>query len=73
MLQSSICHYNNTYILVNRIISVTPVPPPAANPNNNNKEVVFKSCSPFTDCISKRNNKQIGNAKDIDVVRSCII
>ena len=29
---------------------------------------MFKSCAPFTDCISKINNTQIDNAKDIDVV-----
>ena len=25
----------------------------AANPDNRRKEVVFKNCAPFTDCISK--------------------
>ena len=29
------------------------------NPNDNNKEVVFKNCAPFTDCI--RRNKQCTN------------
>ena len=38
------------------------------NPNNGNKEVIFKNCGPFTDCISETNNTQIDNAKDIDVV-----
>ena len=26
------------------------------NPNNKNKEVLFKNCAPFTDCISEINN-----------------
>ena len=38
------------------------------NPNNNHKELVFKNCAPFTDCISEINNTQIDNAKDIDLV-----
>ena len=29
---------------------------------------LFKTCVPFTDSISKINNTQINNAKDIDVV-----
>ena len=36
--------------------------------NNANKKVIFKNCAPFTDCISKINNTQVDNAKDIDIV-----
>ena len=32
------------------------------------KKVIFKNCAPFTDCISKINNTQVDNAKDIDIV-----
>ena len=32
------------------------------------KNVIFKNCAPFTDCLSKINNKEIDHAKDIDVV-----
>ena len=39
-----------------------------ANANNINKKVVFKNLAPFTDCLSKVNNIQVDNAKDIDVV-----
>ena len=35
------------------------------NPNNIDKDVVFKSCDPFTDFISEINNTQIFNAKYI--------
>ena len=38
------------------------------NPNNENKEVVFKNSAPFTNCISEINNTQIDNAKDIDII-----
>ena len=40
----------------------------AAGGGNNNIQVVFKNCSPFTNCISEINNTQINNAKDNDVV-----
>ena len=36
--------------------------------NNRNKKVIFKNCAPFTNCISKINNTQEDNAKDIDIV-----
>ena len=42
----------------------------AADIGNNNIQVVFKNCAPFTDCISETNNTQIDNVKDIDVVMS---
>ena len=64
----SITSYSDTYILVKGTITVGLVPPPAVNPNNNDKEVVFKNCAPFTDCISEINHTQIDNAKDIDIV-----
>ena len=37
------------------------------SPNNGYKEVVFKNCAAFTDCVSKINNIQIDNGRDIDV------
>ena len=41
MLKSSLCDYSDAYIIVKRPISIAPVPPIAANSNNNDKEVVF--------------------------------
>ena len=38
------------------------------SPNNREKKVIFKVCTPFTDCISEINNTQVDNAKDIDIV-----
>ena len=35
---------------------------------NNNIQVVFKNCAPFTECRSEITNIKIDNAKDIDVV-----
>ena len=35
---------------------------------NNGIQVISKNCAPFTNCISEIKNKQIDNAKDINVV-----
>ena len=32
------------------------------------KKVIFKNCTPFTNCISEINNTQGNNAKDIDII-----
>ena len=32
-----------------------------------NKEIIFKNCSPFIDCIIKINNTQVDNEKDLHV------
>ena len=39
-----------------------------ADANNTNKKVIFKNCVPITNCISEINNKQVDNAKDLDIV-----
>ena len=65
MLKSSSCDYSDAHMLVSWPIIVAEV---AAGGGNNSIQVVFKNCAPFTDCISKINNTQIDNAKDIDVV-----
>ena len=67
MLRSSLCDYSDAYILVKGNISVNNAVTVAA-PNNTNKKVIFKNCSPFTNCISKINNTQIVNAEYIDIV-----
>ena len=59
MLKSSLCDYSDTYILVSGNIITTPLPPPPANLNNNDKEVGLKYCAPLTDSISE--NKQYAN------------
>ena len=55
MSRSSLCDLSNAYIFVKGTITV-PNTRTAAAPNNRNKKVIFKSCDPFTDCISKINN-----------------
>ena len=61
MLKSSLCDYSGAYILVKETISIASQA--GDNPNNGNKEVVFKNFGPFTDCISEMNNTQIENSK----------
>ena len=68
MFKLILCDYSNVYILVKGTISIAPLLPQAVNPNKSNKEVLFKNFALFTDCISKINNTQRYNAKDIDVV-----
>ena len=66
MLKSSLCDYSDAYIIVKGTISIAAQA--GDSPNNGNKKVQFKNCTPFTDCISEMNNTEIDNAKDIDVV-----
>ena len=70
MLRSSLCDYSNAYILVKGNILVNNTAGVGDDANNTGKKVIFKNCTPFTDCTSKINNTQVGNAKDIDIVMS---
>ena len=67
MIRSSLCDYSDTYILVEETITVTNTGIAAAS-NSINKNVIFKNCASFTDCLSRINNKEIDHAKDINVV-----
>ena len=67
MLRSSLCNYSDAYILVSGTITVTVL---EADRRNDDIQVVFKSCGPFTNCISQINNTQIVNAKYVDVLMS---
>ena len=68
ILKSSLCDYSDAYILVKGTISVNNTAADGAAANNDDKEVIFKNCAPFTNCISEINNTQIDNAKDIDII-----
>ena len=52
MLKSSLCDYSDAYILVKGTISVNNTAAQGAAANNDDKKVTFKSCVPFTNCIS---------------------
>ena len=70
MLKSSLCDYSDAYILVKGTITITGAGNDAAarQVDERDKGVVFKNCSPFTNCLSEINNTQVYNAKDIDIV-----
>ena len=70
MIKSSLCDYSDAYILVSGAMSVEDTSAEGAAANNTNKKVTFKNCTPFTDCISEINNRQVDNAKEIDTVMS---
>ena len=67
-LRYILCDYSGAYILVKGDTSVNNTAAADVDANNTNKKVIFKNCVPFTDCISKVNNTQVDNAKDIDTV-----
>ena len=70
MLRSNLCDYADAYILVNGRIWITGAGDDAAatQADERDKGVTFKNCAPFIKCISRINNIQIDNAKDIDIV-----
>ena len=67
MRRSSLCDYSDAYIVVKGNVTVNNTGTAVA-PTNTNKKVIFKTCAPFTNCISKINNTQIDNAEYIDIV-----
>ena len=52
MLKSSLCDYSDAYILVKGTITVDDTSTAGAAANNTDSKVIFKSCAPFTNCIS---------------------
>ena len=70
MLKSNLCDYADAYILVNERITITGAGADAAarQADERDKDVTFKNCAPFIKCISRINNTEIDNAKDIDIV-----
>ena len=59
MLRSSLCNYSNAYTLVKG--SITAAGPEAAaiarQADRNDKQIMFKNCPTFTDCIGGINSK----------------
>ena len=68
MLRSSLYDYSDVNILAKRNISVNSTAAADATANNVTEKVMFKSCTPFTNCISEINNTQIDNAEYIYIV-----
>ena len=68
VLMSSAPNYSDAYILLNGTVTI-PNTGTVANPNNR-RNMIIKNCTPFTDCMSEKNNTKIDNAKYIDIVIS---
>ena len=69
-LRSNLCDYADAYILVKGTIIFTGAGNNAAarQADERDKGVTFRHCAPFTKCISRINNTEIDNGKDIDIV-----
>ena len=70
MLKSSLCNNSDAYVHVKGTVSVNNTAAAGADANNTNKKVTFKNSAPFANFISKINNTQVDNAKDLDIVMS---
>ena len=70
MLRSNLWEYTDSYILVKGTITITGEGDNAGerHADERDKGVTFKSCAPFTKCISRINNTDIDNAHDINIV-----
>ena len=58
-IESSLCDYSDTYILVTGNITATP--------NNEAKQVVSKNCAPFKDCRTEINDTSVDYANFINI------
>ena len=70
MLRSNLCDYTDAYTLVKETITITGAGDDDAAKwlDERNKGVIFKNCALFTKCLSRKNNTDLDNAQDIDIV-----
>lgn len=68
MILSNLCDYKDAYILVKEISTVFGHRNYDAQKGTDErgKDIIFKNCETFRECISEMNNPQWDNAKDID-------
>ena len=55
MLRSSLCDYNNAYILLKGTVTVLNTTSAGAAANNANEKVIFKTCASFIKFMSRIN------------------
>ena len=67
-IRSGLCDYSGANILVKETIAVPNTVAAGTSVNKSDKKVIFKSCDPFTDCITEINNTQVNDAQKIHVV-----
>ena len=70
MSRSNLCDYADAYIRVKRTITLTGArnDDSTKRADERDKGVTFKNCAPVTKCISRINNTDIDNTRDIDIV-----
>ena len=68
MLRLSLCDYSDAYILVKGTITVRNTAAQSQPNNTANKKVIFKNCTPLTNCISRIKNTRVDDDHDIDVL-----
>ena len=52
MIRSNLRDYSDAYILVMGTITVPNTAAEVAAVNNTNKQIIFKNCAPFANCIT---------------------
>ena len=60
VIKSSLCDYQDTYVLVTGNI--------AATAGDANTRVTFKNCARYTKCITHINDEYIDNADNLDII-----
>ena len=70
MLRTSVSDYSDGFILAKGTMTVANTAAQGVTTNNGDKNVIVRSCAPFTNCIRRINYTQIIDALDIDVVMS---
>ena len=60
VIKSNLCDYSDPYILVTEDITATG--------GNADTSVAFKTCAPFTKCITYINDEYVDNADNLDIV-----
>ena len=68
--KTSLYDYIDAYIVVKGTLTIVGVGATAAltTKYRENKQVILENCALFTDCISKINETQLDNAKDLSIV-----
>ena len=70
MIRSNLYDYGDAYILVKGTKTVPNTAATGAIVKNTNKNVIFKNCALFTDCITEINITQVDDAQKRDIVMS---
>ena len=65
MLRSDLCDYNDAYIVVEGVVTVSAE---ERDGDEMNREFALKNNAPFISCISKINGVLTENAEDLDVL-----